>query len=186
MRLPYFIFRWMHRSRLSRQRLRGSLLHSWFGDRLLAKELWRPTRDSLARAWLVGFPITITPFLPVQSVFACIAALFLRGNLLLCIALQFLSTPLTAPVQLPACYFVGALLRGTPVDEAWHRIVHEPGTLLRPHEFGTLYLGALVVGVIGGILGYVILQGTWRERLRPRRARAVPKASAPPAGGEAG
>ena len=175
----------MHRSRLSRGRLKGGLLHSWFGDRLLAKELWRPTRDSLARAWLVGFPITMMPFLPVQSLFACVAALFVRGNLLLCIALQFLSTPLTAPVHLPACYFVGALLRGEPIGVVWHRVTREPGQLLRPNELETLYLGALVVGVLGGALGYLVIQKTWRERVRlPRRRQAVkdPAGANPPAG----
>ena len=170
MRLPYFVLRWMHRSRLSRHRLKGGLLHSWFGDRLLAKELWRPTRQSLSRAWLVGFPITVMPFLPVQSVFACLAAILVRGNLLLCIALQFLSTPLTAPVQLAACYFVGALLRGEAISVAWHRVTRQPAQLLHPNELGTLYLGALVIGILGGVLGYFIIQHTWRERA-PRKCR---------------
>src|SRR5512145_1725446 len=91
-RLPYWILRWMHRRRLSRTRLKGSRLHSWLGDGLINKSLWQPTRGSLARAWLVGFPITVVPFLPFQTVFACVAALFVRGNLLLWIALQFLSS----------------------------------------------------------------------------------------------
>lgn len=171
MRLPYFVLRWMHRSRLSRHRLKGGLLHSWFGDRLLAKELWRPTRKSLSRAWLMGFPITVMPFLPMQSVFACLAAILVRGNLLLCIALQFLSTPLTAPVQLAACYFVGALLRGEHIGIVWNRITHQPSQLLHPNELGTLYLGAVVIGILGGLLGYVIIQQTWRERV-PRKRRS--------------
>lgn len=169
----------MHRSRLSRQRLKGGLLHSWFGDRLLAKELWRPTRESIARGWLVGFPITVMPFLPVQSLFACVAALLVRGNLLLCIALQFLSTPLTAPVQLAACYFVGALLRGEPMGVAWHRVTREPAQLLHPNELGTLYLGALVIGIIGGILGYFIIQQTWRERAPRKRQPRGPQSPQP-------
>lgn len=107
MRLPYWIHHWLHRRRLSRTRLRGTWLHSRLGDRLLERSLWKPTRESLARAWLVGFPITMLPFLPVQSVFACIVAIFIRGNLLLCIALQFLSTPFTAPVHLPPVLFCG-------------------------------------------------------------------------------
>jgi uncharacterized protein (DUF2062 family) len=100
MRLPLWAIRWLNRQKLSRRHMRGGKLHSWFGDRILAKELWRPSASSLARAWLVGFPITVTPFLPLQSVFATIAALLVRGNLFLCIAMQFLSTPLTARVLL--------------------------------------------------------------------------------------
>jgi uncharacterized protein (DUF2062 family) len=126
MRLPLWAMRWMHRSRLSRSRLRGSFIHTWLGDRILEKPLWKPTRESLARAWLVGFPITVMPFLPAQSLFACIAALFVRGNLLLCIALQFLSSPLTAPVHLPACYFVGELVRGKNPAMVWRHIRSTP------------------------------------------------------------
>jgi uncharacterized protein (DUF2062 family) len=169
MRLPLWAMRWMHRSRLSRSRLRGSFIHSWLGDRILEKPLWKPTRESLARAWLVGFPITIMPFLPAQSLFACIAALFVRGNLLLCIALQFISSPLTAPVHLPACYFVGELVRGKNPAMVWRHIRSTPKDLLTRDSVGSLYLGAFVIGIIGGAVGYAVIRGTWRERIRPRR-----------------
>ena len=53
---------------------------------------------------MVILGVTIVPFLPAQSLFAVIAAFMVRGNILLCIALQFLSTPLTAPVHLPICF----------------------------------------------------------------------------------
>ena len=112
----------MHRQQLSRSKLRGGRLHGWFGDRILDKALWLPTRNSLARAWLIGFPITMVPFLPGQTIFAVIGALVLRGNLLLSIALQFLSNPFTAPVQIPACYFVGAVARGGHPRDVWHEI----------------------------------------------------------------
>ena len=79
MRLPLWAIRWLNRQKLSRRHMRGGKLHSWFGDRILAKELWRPSASSLARAWLVGFPITVTPFLPLQSVFATFAALAAFG-----------------------------------------------------------------------------------------------------------
>src|SRR6185436_466810 len=101
MRMPLWLFRWLHRQRLTRRHMRGGRLHGWLGDRLLDKALWTPTAGSLARAWLVGFPITIVPLLPGQSVLAIVAALCVRGNVLLCIALQFLSNPLTATIQLP-------------------------------------------------------------------------------------
>lgn len=161
----------MHRSRLSRSRLKGTLLHTWLGDRLLDRSLWRPTHESLARGWLVGFPITVIPFLPAQSLFACIAALLVRGNLLLCIALQFLSTPFTAPVHLPACYFVGEVVRGENPVAVWRHISGEPGDLLTGHAVTSLYLGAAVLGVVGGLAGYAILKHTWRHKPRPRLAR---------------
>lgn len=160
----------MHKQRLSRTRLKGTRLHRWLGDGLLSKSLWRPTRGSLARAWLVGFPITVVPFLPGQSVLAAIAALLVRGNLLLCIVLQFLSTPLTAPVQLSTCYFVGEIARGASPREVWHEAKHAPRkVLLSAHAVTSLYLGAAIVGIVGGVVGYAIILGTWREQ--PRRPR---------------
>lgn len=167
MRMPLWVLRWMHRRRMSRQHLRGGLLHSWLGDRLLDKSLWRPTRESLARGWLVAFPITIVPFLPAQTLFACLAALFVRGNVLLCIALQFLSNPFTAPVQLPACYFIGEVVRGRSVAAVWQHVSSTPRDLLSGDAAVSLYLGSVVLGALGGAIGYAIIQGTWRRRSRP-------------------
>lgn len=104
MRLPLWALRWLHRNSLSRRKLHGGFLHTRLGDRLLDKALWRPTRNSLARAWVVGVPISMIPFLPLQSVFAIVLGFVFRANLLLCILLQFVSSPVTAPIQLPACF----------------------------------------------------------------------------------
>jgi len=173
MRIPLWAIRWLYRQKLSRRHMRGGKLHSWFGDRILAKELWRPTASSLARAWLVGFPVTVTPFLPLQSVFATIAALLVRGNLLLCIAMQFLSTPITAPVHLPVCFFVGELVLGRTPREAWVQAAdfrQNIGSLdqVLAVYVGPLYLGSVVVGLLGGVIGYAIILRAWRDAPRPR------------------
>jgi uncharacterized protein len=161
--------------------MRGGRLHGWFGDRILAKELWLPTRGSLARAWLVGFPITVVPFLPGQSVLAAIAALAVRGNFLLCIALQFLSTPLTAPVHLPICYFIGEAVRGANLREVWDQAWNQPKLLMSAHAVISLYLGAAILGIVGGVVGYAVILQTWRDR--PKRRRGVPsEESLPPFG----
>lgn len=170
MRLPYRVMRWLHRRQLSRHKLRGGRLHSWFGDRILHKSLWSPTRESLARAWLVGWPITVVPFLPGQSVLAVIAALLVRGNLLLCIAVQFLSNPATAGIQLPACYIVGEVVRYGNFRKAWDHMPKTFEGFITLDTARSLYLGAFIIGIIGGCIGYAVIQGTWRER--PRRPRA--------------
>jgi uncharacterized protein len=164
MRMPMWVLRWLHRRHLSRKRLHGSWLHRFFGDRLLHRDLWKPTAESLARGWLIGFPITIVPFLPAQALLACVAALFVRGNILLCIALQFLSTPLTAPVHLPACYFVGEIVRGQSPRHVWTQIAKTPRELLSGDAVISLYLGAVVIGVLGGAAGYAIIRSLWKER----------------------
>lgn len=159
----------MHQHHLSRKRLRGGVLHSWLGDRLLAKELWRPTHDSLARAWLIGFPITVIPLMPGQVLLACIGCLFFRGNLLLAIALQFLSNPFTAPVHLPACYFLGELARGRNPVVVWQHVMDSPRTLATGSGVESLYLGAAIMALIVGPIGYAIIHHTWRAPKRPGR-----------------
>ncbi len=170
----------MHRQRLSRSSMKGGRLHRWFGDAVISKSLWQPTRGSLARAWLVGFPITVVPFLPAQSVFATLAALAVRGNLLLCIALQFLSTPLTAPVHLPVCYFVGEVARGASAGTVWHNAWSDPKILVSAHAVTSLYLGAAIVGIVGGVIGYAVILRTWSDRPRRRGAGNAIDESMPP------
>lgn len=169
MRLPLSAMRWLNRRKLSRHKLRGGRLHGWFGDRILEKALWKPTRESLARAWLVGFPITLMPFLPGQSALACIAALMVRGNLLLCIGMQFLSNAFTAPLQLSACYFVGEVFRHGNIVAVWHHAIESPRDLISRDAVVSLYLGAFIIGILGGAIGYAVIQRTWRDA--PARGR---------------
>jgi hypothetical protein len=178
MRMPLWLFRWLHRQRLTRRHMRGGRLHSWLGDRLLDKALWTPTAGSLARAWLVGMPITIVPFLPGQSVLAIIAALCVRGNVLLCVALQFLSNPVTAPVQLSACYFVGEVVRGANPAEVWHHAWSAPKDLLTGHAAASLYIGSVFLGMLLGAIGYAVILKTWRNP--PARTRSPFSGTNPP------
>ena len=173
MRVPPGIYRWLHRRKLSRRGLRGGRLHNWLGDRILAKELWKPTRSGLARAWLIGFPITMIPFLPVQSLFACAVGVFIRANLLLCILLQLLSTPVTMVVHLPACYMVGKMLQGESPAEVYAEIGADWRKVFASESVVPLYLGAIVLGIVGGLAGYGIINA-WPSRQRPQRAPKPP------------
>jgi uncharacterized protein (DUF2062 family) len=184
MRLPLRAIRWLHQRSLSRRSLRGSFLHSKLGDRLLDKSLWMPSKSSIARAWLIGIPITTIPFLPAQSVIAGVCGFFGRANLILCIGLQFLSTPLTAPVHLPACYFVGRVIRGESPVETWHLLMQDPGRVWSSEALFSLYLGSIVLGPVVGLIGYGVIMTLWPEHLprlrRPRRAASGGEPVTPP------
>lgn len=177
MRLPLWAHRWLHRRQLSRQGLKGSFLHSRLGDRLLDKSLWMPNRGSLARAWLIGIPITTIPFLPGQSIIAGICGFFARANILLCIGLQFISMPLTAPVQLSACYFVGRVARGESPFEVWDHLMANPGAVWSGEALFTLYLGSVILGPLIGLLGYAGFMLFWPHHLP--RLRRPPRSSTP-------
>lgn len=178
----------LHRWGMSRRKLRGGFLHSKLGDRILERELWFPSRGSLARAWLVGMPITTIPFLPVQTVFASILGFRFRANLPVCFALQYISNPATLVPHFSSCYFVGKLLMGespgtvvTHAKQLAHGIVNAPSiwaaiTSLGLQEFAALYLGAIVIGFGLGLLGYGLTHAIWREkppRGRPKQDAAV-------------
>lgn len=181
MKMPMWVLRLMHRSNVSRPKLRGGFLHSKLGDRMLDKALWRPTPKSLARAWLVGFPITMVPFLPFQTLIAAFAAFFVRGNLIFCIAIQFLSNPFTAAVQLPACYIAGELVRGRHFADVWHLAMRDPKHLVTGDAAISLFLGSFVLGAIIGAIGYaVILQVALRAKKAQLHAHGNPPPPAKP------
>ena len=166
-------FRWtmrrLHQWGLSRQKLRGGFLHTRLGDRFLEREIWIPSRQSLARAFLVGVPITMIPFLPLQSVFACGLALWLRANLPVTFLLQHLSNPLTAVIQLPLCYLTGRLILGADLSADWDLVWSDPMGIVSRGSLGALYLGAVVLGPVVGTTGYFLTHWIWKERSLPLR-----------------
>lgn len=168
-------FRWtlrrLNQWGLSRKKLRGGFLHTRLGDRLLERELWVPSRESLARAFLVGLPVTLIPFLPAQSVIACTLAFWVRGNLPVSFLLQFLSTPATAIVHLPACYLVGKLVLGTDLSAEWDRVWADPMAIVTGGNLGALYLGSVVLGLATGLAGYALTMLIWRPK--PKRPAAA-------------
>lgn len=149
--------------------MRGGFLHSKLGDRLLDKALWRAHPESIARAWLIGLPITTIPFLPFQSILACTLGFIFRANLLVCLALQYISNPFTAIVHLPACYFVGRLVQGNGPAAIWDEIaqrdwdylITHPGAFAR--DLLPLFLGSIVLGAALGVIGYFMILA-WGRR----------------------
>jgi len=175
-KLSLSIHRWLHRKKLSRKSMRGSFLHSKLGDRILDKALWRATPDSIARAWLIGMPITMIPFLPGQSIIAGVIGFYFRANLLVCIALQFLSNFGTALIQLPVCFFVGRVIEGNRPSEIWGEAMNRDWGLYfkKPHllagDLIPLFLGAIVVGLFLGVTGYFLIVN-WGRRHAEKIAR---------------
>jgi hypothetical protein len=79
---------------------------------------------------------------------------------------------LTAPVHLPACYFVGEVVRGESPGKVWSHAWHEPKILVSAHAVTSLYLGAAIIGIAGGVIGYAVILRTWSDR--PRRRGVMP------------
>jgi uncharacterized protein (DUF2062 family) len=174
-------FKWtirrLNRSGFSRRKLRGGVLHRWLGDHIMAREVWFPTRESFARAWFIGMMITLIPFLPAQTLIACAIGLVLRANLPICFILQFLSSPATVVIHLPACYLVGCLILGNDVGQAFTQIKADPMSVVSLGSAGLLFVGALALGLVIGGLGYFLIKMTWKERVRKIRTAFKPLSS---------
>jgi uncharacterized protein (DUF2062 family) len=145
-------------------RLRRTGALSLLGDWVYEGNLWHINRYSASMAFFVGLFIAFAP-LPGQMPAAALAAVLLRCNLPLSVALVWITNPLTAPAIFYLAYQVGALLIDVPVQELQFSFsidwLQERLTIVwRP-----LLLGCLLCGLFFGSLGYFVVNVLWRIRV---------------------
>lgn len=150
-------------------RFLGSLLH--------APNLWHLNRRSVAGGFAAGLFMAFLP-VPFQMVLAAIAAIALRVNLPIAVALVWLSNPLTMPPIFFFAYKVGTLVLGS-------RVTRAPTFHLSLQWFGDEFLeiwkpllvGSLLFSVGASVLGYVGIRLFWRanvvHRWKRRRLRRM-------------
>ncbi|MCC5866926.1 MAG: DUF2062 domain-containing protein [Gammaproteobacteria bacterium] len=139
--------------------------------------LWAVHRKGVARAVAIGLFVAFLPIMPLQLLLVCLLAVWLRVNLPVAVVVVFVNNPLTMVQMYYLDYRVGTWLLGRdPVgfpDELSLQLLVEQTT-----RIGTpLLLGSLLVGLIAGLLGYLVSDGLWRLSLfwrfrrRSRRQR---------------
>jgi uncharacterized protein (DUF2062 family) len=107
--------------------------------------LWSFRREEVAPAFLLGWVLTLTPFLGFHPILIVLFTFLFRANLLIGIALEFLHTPLTAPFLWPALHSIGGIsvrLLGNDSAIAALELHH----VLSPHGIALITLGALWAG----------------------------------------
>ena len=163
--------------KVPRQRhVRGTWLHRMLGDRLFSPELWRPSRDGVARGAATGLFWACMP-IPFQMLPSGITAYLFRFNVPTAISVVWVTNPVTWPIILYGQYRLGAwLLReDSPTDL--------PAVSLLDFAAGVpgpLLLGCAVTGLVAGALAYSLInvlwgavaERWWRSHDRPR-AQAV-------------
>lgn len=167
----------------------------FLGDVLHDPNLFHLNRHSVSVAFLAGIFIAFLP-VPGQMPLAAMAALLLRCNLPLAVALVWITNPITTPPIFFACYQLGRwMMQMEPASMAMQftldSVAHKFILIWKP-----LLLGSVTCGVVLGCLGYVLIRLFWRwnvvqnweKRKRKRRAaaaqRAADAASAEPAAKE--
>ena len=155
---------------------------SWF--------LWSFKRGPLLRAIYFGSVLALLPLFGVQLPVSVVLCLLVRANLPVCVALQFITNPVTLVPVYGFTYWVGELLlrplRGDAGDAAADQTAKaltavEQGTVL--HAAGDVGLALVVGGVVVGLAVGVLVDVAWRifawearifrDRYRRARERAA-------------
>ncbi|MGE5154594.1 MAG: DUF2062 domain-containing protein [Bdellovibrio bacteriovorus] len=163
---------WLRRNLPSSKSIRENRNLSVFGKLLHDPNLWHLNRRSAAGAFGVGLFMMYMP--PIGQMFmAAAAAIVLRVNLPISVALVWITNPLTIPPMFYFAYLVGCAILGAPAVEfslefwsAWRNWV----AVLAP-----LALGMLICATVCSAAGYFGVQALWRWSLmrdiRHRKAR---------------
>jgi uncharacterized protein (DUF2062 family) len=164
--------RWLRRVTPNREEIRHHKQLRVFGKLLHDPNLWHLNRRSAAGAFAVGLFVMYLPPLG-QMVIAAAAAIALRVNLPISVALVWLTNPVTIPPMYYLAYVVGSKLLGRPVEpldvDFWMEWRHWLDIIM------PLTIGGLVCGSLCALGGYLAVQGVWRwnlaRQIRLRRAR---------------
>jgi uncharacterized protein (DUF2062 family) len=161
----------------------GSLERHWFlrlfGTRIADPRLWGLCRRGVTGAFGVGLAVCFIP-LPVHFVVASLLAITLRLNIPVIIGTVLLINPLTIVPAYYLAYRVGAALlnmspAGFSFEMSWDWLQNGLGPMWKP-----FLVGCLVCGVVGGVIGYMALELTWRWRVATKyrdRARREPSSA---------
>lgn len=146
-------------------RMLSGLLHD--------ENLWHLNRRSVSTAAFVGVFVAFVP-VPLQMLIAAAAAVLLRCNLTLSVALVWITNPITMPPIYYLAYRIGARLMGERIDTGrfeftWSWMLDH----LQPFLLGC-FLSGLVLGLLAfvatRILWNLVVLSRWRDRRRRRQA----------------
>ena len=132
-----------------------------FGPVIHEPQLWHLTRHSVSKAFMIGLFFAFWP-VPFQMVLAAGAAILLRANLALSVALVWITNPVTMPFLFGFAYFVGISFVGGESSEfqfdlSWQWIEANLQTLWLP-----FLLGCAICAVVAGAVGYFLTYIFWR------------------------
>lgn len=143
------------------QHLRNHPSLKIFGDILHHPNLWHCHRHSVAKAVSIGLFVSFLP-LPGHMIMAALLAILLHANLLISVALVWVSNPLTMGPMYYLGYKIGTLILQTPekpfhFELTVHWFVTELELIAEP-----LFLGCIVCGLVFALLGNISVRILWR------------------------
>lgn len=132
-----------------------------FGTLLHDPRLWHLNRRSVAGAVAAGLFMAFVP-IPFQMVPAAALAILFRVNILISVALVWITNPLTLPFFTYVSYKLGSFILQGPVREfafeaSWDWMVTELRFFWQPFVFGAFLLSSL-----SALVGYFSVNALWR------------------------
>lgn len=129
--------------------------------RLHDPNLWHLNRHSVSTAMFVGVFLAFIP-LPLQMLFAAAAAIMLRCNVALAVALVWITNPLTMTPIYYATYRLGARMLGlhpqaSNFELSLNWLEHQMSVIWQP-----LLLGSVSAGLVLGTLAFILTRLAWR------------------------
>lgn len=132
-----------------------------FGTLLHDPNLWHFNRRSVSGGFAVGLFMAFMP-IPFQMVFAAAVAIGSRVNLVVSIALCWITNPITIPVFFYSAYVLGNQLLGETGGEfefemSWHWLQTGLGAVWQP-----FLLGCFILAVTASVFGSLSIRAMWR------------------------
>ena len=141
---------------------------SCLGKRLSDPNLWHLNRRSVALAAAVGMFVAFIPA-PMQMLLSGLAAIWLRVNLAIAVAMVWLTNPITMPPIFYCNYLLGAWALGhtnqmRPFEFSMTWVLQELERLWQP-----FLLGSLLMGLLLAVVTYFTVHVLWRWSIVRRR-----------------
>ncbi|VAW62232.1 FIG01199889: hypothetical protein [hydrothermal vent metagenome] len=132
-----------------------------FGRFLHEPNLWHMNRKSVSTAFFVGLFFMWLP-LPSQMIFAAGAAILLRCNLPISVALVWITNPLTMPPMFYAAYMLGNWMMGLPPNSNGFEVSIEWFEEQMSIIWQPFLLGCFTLGIFSGATGFITIRLLWR------------------------
>ena len=132
-----------------------------FGTLLHDPNLFHLNRRSVSTAFAIGLFMAFVP-MPFQMVPAAALAIIFRANLIISVALVWISNPVTIPPVFYFCYLVGTFILQTPANEFHFEPTIDWLMTGLAHVWEPFLLGCFVVSTTCAVAGYTGIRLFWR------------------------
>lgn len=153
----------------------------WLNQHLHDPRLWNWNRKSVSKAFAVGLFCAFLP-IPFQMVVAAVLAVIFSANIMLSMALVWITNPITMGPIFYFTYKLGSIILDTKIDPNFAFSLHYLAEIIESGWWDyfqevissglpALLTGSLIIAVISAVVGYSAIQWLYRHRAWKRIKR---------------